>query len=229
MLPGLDGTGVLFSPFIAVLSKALMPIIVSYPNDWPLDYDDLEHYLVERIKAEAPFVILAESFSGPLALRLAVKNPPNLVAVILCATFVDNPLPKLSSLILPALIEMILKLPIPNFLIRHLLTGKDASNDMIDTFREILKTVTPKVLTTRIQSVLTVDDTQVLVNCSHPILYLHATKDRIVSRRNIDRIRKFRPDIEVELIDGPHLLLHCMPEQAAEVIHSFLKRRNLCL
>ncbi|MCI0690679.1 alpha/beta hydrolase [candidate division KSB1 bacterium] len=229
MLPGLDGTGALFSPFIAVLSKQLTPIVVSYPKDWPLDYDDLEHYLVERINAKEPFVILAESFSGPLALRLAAKSPPNLVAVILCATFVENPLPKMSTLFSPALAEKMFKLALPKFLIRHLLMGKNASNDMIDTFCENLKTVNPKVLATRIQSVFAVNDRQSLANCPQPIFYLYATKDRIVSRRSLEQIRKIRPDVEIALIDAPHLLLQCMPKQAAEAIQSFLKRRNLCL
>jgi pimeloyl-ACP methyl ester carboxylesterase len=228
LLPGLDGTGVLFSPFIAVLPKALTPIIVSYPRELPLDYDGLEHYLVERVEAKEAFVILAESFSGPLALRLAAKSPPNLVAVILCATFVENLLPEMSSRVLPALFEKMLKLPFPKFLIRHLLMGKNASDEVIDTFREILKTVNFKVLATRIQSVFTVNDKQLLVNCPQPILYLCATKDRIVSRRSLEQIRELRPDIEVELIDSPHFLLQCRPRLASEAIQSFLKRRKLC-
>jgi pimeloyl-ACP methyl ester carboxylesterase len=83
--------GELFSPFTKVLPEELTPIIISYPKDLPLDYDDLERYLAERIIVEAPFAILGESFSGPLAIRFAVKNPKNLVAVILCATFMENP------------------------------------------------------------------------------------------------------------------------------------------
>ncbi len=160
-----------------VLSKQLTPIIISYPNDCPLDYDGLEHYLDEQIKAKEPFVILAESL----------------------------------------------------LVIRHLQMGKDAPDDMVNTFREIVKAVNPKVLATRIRSVFIVNAKQALANCPHPILYLCATKDRIVSRRGLEQIRKIRHDVEVAFIDAPHLLLQCMPEQAAEVIQSFLKRRNLCL
>lgn len=206
-----------------------MPIIVSYPNDLPLDYDGLEQYLAKRIITAEPFVILAESFSGPLALRLAAKSPPNLVAVILCTTFIENPLPQMSSFVLPAVIEKMVKLTLPKLVIRHLLMGKDAPDDMVNTFREILKAVNPKVLATRIRSVFTVNAKQALADCPHPILYLLATKDRIVSRRSLERIRKIRPDVEIALIDAPHLLLQCQPKQAAEAIQSFLKRRNLCL
>jgi pimeloyl-ACP methyl ester carboxylesterase len=228
LLPGLDGTGALFLPFTKVLPENLSPVIVSYPKELPLDYDDLEHYLVERIKAKEPFVILAESFSGPLALRLAAKKPPNLVAVILCATFVENPLPQMSSRASLTLIEKMIKLPFPRFLIQHLLMGKNASNKLIGTFREILKAVNPRVLATRVKSVLIVNAKQALADCPHPILYLCAAKDRIVSRQSLEQIRKIRPDVEVAWIDAPHFLLQCKPKQAAEAIQSFLKRRNLC-
>jgi pimeloyl-ACP methyl ester carboxylesterase len=225
LLPGLDGTGMLFSPFTKVLPEALTPIIISYPKDLPLDYDDLDYYLAEQIPAEEPFVILGESFSGPLALRFAAKNPKNLVAVILCATFIENPVSKMSACFSPVLAEKMFQLPLPPFFIRHLLLGKDAPDEMMDTFREVLNAMNPQVLAARIKSVFAVNAKQALLDCSKPILYLLATRDQLLSRKSFEQIQSLRPDVEVAAIDAPHLLLQCAPQQASGAIQSFLKRR----
>jgi hypothetical protein len=42
------------------------------------------------------FVLLAESFSGPLAIRIAADPPSALVGLILCVTFARNPYPSLA-------------------------------------------------------------------------------------------------------------------------------------
>jgi hypothetical protein len=41
LLPGLDGTGLLFQPLVEALSKDIEPIVVSYPDDIPLGYGEL--------------------------------------------------------------------------------------------------------------------------------------------------------------------------------------------
>ena len=58
-------------------SLSLTAVAVSYPPDRPLGYDGLLP-LVEFAAAAAPgdFVVVRESFSGPLALMLAARRPP---------------------------------------------------------------------------------------------------------------------------------------------------------
>jgi hypothetical protein len=69
LLPGLDGTGRLFKPFIKAAPPHLSPIPVALPPDL-LSYGELAN----RIAATLPndrFVLIAESYSGPLALAIA--------------------------------------------------------------------------------------------------------------------------------------------------------------
>jgi pimeloyl-ACP methyl ester carboxylesterase len=91
LLPGLDGTGTLFRPLIEQLRSPLRPVVVAYPGMEKIGYRDLLPRVIEALPAEEPFVILGESFSGPLALMAAASRPPGLQGVILCATFVRNP------------------------------------------------------------------------------------------------------------------------------------------
>jgi hypothetical protein len=47
MLPGLDGTGLLFRPLIDVLPVTLKPIVINFPSDKKLGYEDLVHLVIK--------------------------------------------------------------------------------------------------------------------------------------------------------------------------------------
>src|SRR5258705_1882619 len=91
LLPGLDGTGRLFNPLMEVLPPYLIPLVIPYPANKFLGYSKLLKYARGQIPTDKPFVLLAESFSGPVAVEFAATHPSNLEALILCASFVTNP------------------------------------------------------------------------------------------------------------------------------------------
>jgi pimeloyl-ACP methyl ester carboxylesterase len=111
LLPGLDGTGVLFEPLLDALPEHVAPRVVAYPVDRLLDYQELAPLIAARLPKGEPFVLLGESFSGPLALMAAERRPPGLLGVILCATFVTSPAPYLPRrahrLAAPPLFELV--------------------------------------------------------------------------------------------------------------------------
>ncbi len=41
LLPGLDGTGELFRPFIEILPKDINALVISYPGNIKLSYEEL--------------------------------------------------------------------------------------------------------------------------------------------------------------------------------------------
>lgn len=228
-MPGLDGTGVLFSPFIKVLPDEFSPKVVSYPTDALFSYSELENYVAARLETDLPFIIVAESFSGPLAIRLAARKPKNLIAVILCATFIKNPLPRIARFIPLNVAKLLFKFSIPEFAIRRFLVGKDASKELIKQCCRVIQTTNPETMASRIRSVVNVNVSQELLNCSVPILYLCAKADKIVSRKSLDEIKTLRPDVEVALIDAPHFLLQHAPHAAIAAIKSFLNSLLLFL
>lgn len=92
LLPGMDGTGELFAPLLGALPPDRASV-VAYPRDVVLSYDELVAFVVQRLPVEEPFVLVAESFSGPIAVRVAAQHPAGLRGVVLCANFVVGPLP----------------------------------------------------------------------------------------------------------------------------------------
>ena len=91
LLPGLDGTGRLFDPLIRHLPEWIHPVVVSYPKDQSYGYQDLMKIVTRSLPEDTDFVILGESFSGPLSIMIARQRPKRLIGLILCATFVKNP------------------------------------------------------------------------------------------------------------------------------------------
>src|SRR5262245_46173500 len=88
----MDGTGRLFAPLLQQLSPNITASVVRYPTDVPLGYTELLP-IVTNAAIGDDFVVLGESFSGPLAMVLAAAKPAKLRGVILCASFVESPIP----------------------------------------------------------------------------------------------------------------------------------------
>jgi pimeloyl-[acyl-carrier protein] methyl ester esterase len=91
LLPGFDGSGRLFAPLLAQRDLPFDPRVVALPADLPRGYDELLAWMEPRLPAE-PFVLLAESFSGPLAIRFAARHPERVAHLVLAATFLRSPL-----------------------------------------------------------------------------------------------------------------------------------------
>ena len=89
-LPGLHGSTALFEPLGAHCPDDIALQTHELPSDVPASYDELEQLIAARLPDE-PFCLVAESFSGPLAVRLASSG--RVKALVLCATFVQPPLP----------------------------------------------------------------------------------------------------------------------------------------
>ncbi|WP_305800844.1 hypothetical protein, partial [Thiolapillus sp.] len=78
LLPGMDGTGILFEPLIQAFSSKVHPHIIDYSIDEALDYDQLAGYVRTKLPTNVPYTLIAESFSGPVGYEIACTPPPNL-------------------------------------------------------------------------------------------------------------------------------------------------------
>ena len=212
LLPGLDGTGALFAPFVAQLDCAFEAEVVSYPTT------EVTPAAMELPRE--PFAIVAESFSGPIALRLAAKRPANLIAIVLVATFVESPMRWVPAWVVRP--KLFARLARSRMLIRHQLLDASASDELVDLVRAAIMRVPAPVLAGRVRTLLSLNASDALQACEAPMLYLQAAQDRIVPGRAAQLMARYRPDLRVERIEGPHLLLQCNPAGAARVIEQFL-------
>jgi pimeloyl-ACP methyl ester carboxylesterase len=220
LLPGLDGTGLLFQSLVAALPSTIKPIIVRYPGDRCHAYDELLTLVLNSIPPNEPFILLGESFSGPLAVMLAAQCPANPVGLILCATFVTRPWP----IIGPA-IHLLARAPLfscylPYKRIKARIFGYSTPEHRV-LLAEMQRLVCPSVIASRVRMVFRVNVTDALRACRVPILYMQATRDLIVPGRNLRVIQKIRPDIQVVTIDSSHMVLQSHPAEATRAIANF--------
>jgi pimeloyl-[acyl-carrier protein] methyl ester esterase len=213
LLPGMDGTGELFAPFVAALGAGFEVRTVRYPGDHCGGYRELEEIARQAIPADRPYVLLGESFSGPIAISIAASAPGQLRGLVLCCTFARNPRPALAAL-KPFIGTLPFKALPASWLV-------EAS--MREAFKQALGHVTASALCARMRAVLAVDVSDRLADCDVPILYLRATRDRLVPRSAADLVAKIKPSTMVAELDAPHFLLQTVPAQAAREVASFVR------
>lgn len=226
-LPGLDGTGQLFAPLLAVLPEKIAATVVTYPARVQHTYSELAANVAASLPKDEPFVIVAESFSGPIAICLAAEAPANLRGIVLAATFVRRPGNVVAGLILRLCSRRMFKQPAPPWFVRTFLIGRDAPPGMLAAFHRAAASVSPEVLGDRLRQNLSVDERAALRRVAVPIMYLFPTRDHMISRSGLRGILRVRQDVDVVRIDAPHLVLQCRPAQAYREIDSWMCRRGL--
>lgn len=198
LLPGLDGTGDLFQPFLDAAPPDIECVVVRYPPDRVLGYSELAE-LVDLPSGD--IVLVAESFSGPIAAKLAARQ--NVRHVVLVNSFVRPPHPSfLRWFAWPLLFR---------FLPPQWCLGAFK--------RETLKKVKPEVMAARLKFVLTVDELESLRAANKPILYLRGTRDWLVWNRSARQI----PFAKIVSIKAPHALLQVAPVEAWRAIESIVR------
>ena len=221
LLPGLDGTGVAFRPLLGALPEWVTPQVHAFPGATLATYDQLLPGLLAALPRSEPYALLGESFAGPLALMAAATRPPGLRAVILCASFVRNPLPWLPGWAAPLVRPFPFRFyPVVTALKKWF--GRFSTMELRALLAEALAGVERPVLAARVREILRVDASEALRGCSVPILYLAGTHDCIVPGRSLRRIQALRPDVQVARIDAPHVVLQTRPAPAAQAIAAFL-------
>lgn len=220
LLPGMDGTATLFAPFVQALDNRFKIISVRYPTDEALGYDDLTALAHAQLPTSEPFVVLGESFSGPIAVALAAAGHPKLLGLILCCTFVRNPRPALSGL--RFFINSLPMLTPPPMVLSALLLGKYSMPDLLLALLGAVKQVTPEVMKTRLKAVLNVDVTSQMSAVKVPCLFLRASHDRLVPRSAYELISKLNPMAQLVEIDGPHCLLQAASADASKAVTTFV-------
>lgn len=224
LLPGLDGTGRLFAPFLKLASLNFKLTVIDYPTHTKLGYRELRSLLQKSLPVNQPYAILAESFSGPLAIDLASSLPPKLSAIILCNSFIKNPLPKVLHWLRMLVTPFWFQLPAPQAALKLFLLGLDCPDELIAQTELTIRSVSPEVISYRIREVMNIDVWRELRSIRIPILYLAGRQDRLIGDRGWKEIAKLRDDVMIAPIDAPHFLLQREPAKAIEEILKFLEK-----
>ncbi len=216
LLPGLDGTGILFRPLLTALSPKIRTLTCAYPRDVFLSVGRLAELVADRICEMGRVVIVAESWSGLVCLELLRRRPANIVGVIFIACFTTPPRRSLLALSRLLPLSVLMQLPPPALLVRRYCLGAEAGPEELALFREALSVVRPRVLAERLGSLRRIDTYGDAITL--PASYIQSTGDRLVPDSAVDPFRAMSATLKVHRVEGPHFLLQARPGDCARII-----------
>lgn len=217
LLPGLNGSSRLFDPLLAQLKEVSLQII-ELPGQGPQDYSSLANAVAEQLPITDPFVLLGESFSGPLAYRLALKNPNSLKGLIFAASFLQSPHP---------LTVLASRLPMPKMLLSHsrllrMFCIGDAQPAILQLLQREIRDMPSALIKVRLKNLAELNrpEQQIVI----PALHLWPTRDRLVSHAAATSLASGCNNLRRERIEGPHFLLQSRPQACAMIIRNFIEQ-----
>jgi pimeloyl-ACP methyl ester carboxylesterase len=216
----MDGTGTLFQPLLAALPPHAASRVIAYPADAALGYDALTEMVREQLPTKHPYVLLAESFSGPIAINLAACRAKRLAGLVLCNTFARSPL----SIPQPIWRWLPQRLPmaaVPALLVERTLLGRYASPETRRSLHHAIAQVSPAVWAARLRTLLQVDVRRQLMHITVPCLYLKGEQDRLISATFCTEICEALTRVHLRPVAGPHALLQARAGECARYIAEF--------
>lgn len=220
LLPGLDGTGFPFDPLVACLSGGPPPLIVRYPRSCAGSLSDYVDLAGDALSTGDQWVIVAESFSGPIAARLLAERPDlKINGVVFAASFLSSPRRPLLKLLTCLPLRLVLGMQPPGWAIKAPCLGPGADRDTIAPLPKVLTTAGPDVLAARLR--LLADLPASTARITVPCLYIRPTADRLVPRSSMQEIARLTSNMMSREMAGPHFILQASPEHCAGVIKAF--------
>ncbi len=217
----MDATGTLHDGFIgAMRARGAATMVIAYPRDVPLDYAALLPRVLAALPRDIPFVLLGESFSGPLALAVAAAAPPGLQRLVLSTTFARAHWPGGRALNPLLRVAPMHGMPMP--LLSWWLLGRWATPALRAAVSAALAGVRAPVLRERLAAVLGADARAHAVAIRVPVLCLRASNDRLLPARAQREWAALLPQAQLQTVAGPHLLLQANPEAAAAAVAAFM-------
>lgn len=217
ILPGMDGGAELSRECRRLLTSDFGVHALEYPNEL-LSPDLLVEHVLGAVRGAARPVLVAESFSGPIAIEALRRAPGRFAGAVLACTFVRPPRsPAWRGFVRsPAFVR-----PPPGWAIRRWMVGADAPDDSVREVRAAIARVPPAVMAARVRSALSVDARAALAELTLPLLSVRAERDRLVDARSAPEAHV---GLATEAVDAPHLALHARPVESAAVIRDWVRR-----
>ncbi len=240
LLPGLDGTGELFSPFAEALNRQfniqteIIPLPVVKDRNGCVakctSFEEIAELVISDIQqrvGHGPMNIVLESFAGGLLPHLLPHL--DVKKVVLAVSFVGTPHPWLVRLAMLFPLQHALKVPVLKNIIALLCLGivnnssgaegcKIGSQVLIESMRAI----PANVLQQRLYAVksMTVSHQQY----QNELLYVRASLDMLVPNQ-IKKIIELYPNVTCCKLRGMHFLMQARPNICAMHIGHFLLGR----
>lgn len=214
LLPGMDGTGILFEMLLPEIQDIDL-LVIPLPNDGPQDYKALSEYILELLPSE-DFILVAESFSGGIAAFLSQQTLLHMKGIIFVASFLSAPRKTMAYLASCLPLSYLVQAPFSSIVYRLFFLGKEAESKEIKLFKRAISAVPNSTLKLRLK---VIEKSRYDGFKSHvPTLYIGATRDMLIPSEKRKEFKEAYPEITFTELDGPHFILQAKPKEGAAAI-----------
>jgi pimeloyl-[acyl-carrier protein] methyl ester esterase len=218
LLPGLDGTGKLLDRFVGLMPASLSCEVIAYQDSFA-SLDDYVNVVKARLSTQTKIVLIAESFSGPIATHVASRYPEQVAGIVFAASFVNPPH--------PVLLNIASVTPAPAFgamratLVNYFCVDGVREKNVIDEASAVVGELESAVIKRRLMllgSLTKLAHAQIDI----PVLSLRATQDRLITKVATSSIATTFPKTISIDVEAPHFLLQACPEECWRHIEKFV-------
>jgi pimeloyl-ACP methyl ester carboxylesterase len=220
LLPGLDGTGELFRPLLPYLGQQARQVL-PLPRTASQGYADLTNSILAQLPKNEDFVLLGESFSGALALKIANQKPLRLRGVIVVAGFYAPPNPWLLAIARCLPLGLIPHLPLSTWILRYFGFERSTPMTLVREFGYAFSHAGSRLIHQRIRAVqqLALAPIQPV---DIPCLLIQAERDKLVNLAAQRGLHSCCPHLQLACISAPHLVLQTRPQESTQHILQFI-------
>jgi len=216
----MDGTGLLFEPFMAYAPAGFKVIPLSLRQEPHLSYSDQAEHILSKI-GSGKTVIVTESYSGRVAYEIAQKSPERIKHIVFAASFLSRP--SALARLAPLLPLQLLKSGItPSPIIGRLAFGRDRSDRLTELLEESLHQVDNTVLRHRLKQVSTLQLPAKKIEI--PCTYIRAKSDNLVSSKAVESFKEICPNLSIKEVEGGHFILQTNPRDCWQAIREIAQQ-----
>ncbi|HZZ94166.1 MAG TPA: alpha/beta fold hydrolase [Usitatibacter sp.] len=218
ILPGFDGDGALRSGFVRELRPAYDARALTYPNRALGSLAGYCRYAAQQVAPEERVVLVAESFSGLVAARWAVRDP-HVDGLVLCGAFASNPV---WAAALGAALPNVVRFGAQFLGPLRMASSDPARRQWSRDFSRTLQALAPEVVAERLRLIATENVSEDLRALRIPVILLQFDGDLVVGPRARGELETVCHNARVIRHPGPHFALETQPRSCADALRGAL-------
>ena len=196
--------------------------MIDYQKDRLLSYAELAELVTAQLPDDEDFIIVAESFGGPIAYLIAKNAPQHLKFVVYAASYIDSPNKLLLKFrfILPLIFKLSARLP--DKILNLALLGGMGSLAHIHKLKALLLGFPVSLFSHRLNELarlsMPLDKTDVKA------IYIRPRSDYLVTDSGYLSVAKWHKAVHRIETEGTHFLFQSNPLACAKIIKTELKK-----
>ncbi|MGB0835934.1 MAG: alpha/beta fold hydrolase [Psychrobium sp.] len=215
LLPGLDGTGLLFNELLAFMPDNVVRDVIVLDELVGNSISEHARMLATRYDNSEELLVVAESFSGRLAYELALLIPQQVKHLIFVASFISRPIGIARfAQYLPSF--SLKDRSFNRFILKLLGFANLCSTEQLDAVFKSLSMAEFSNLKWRLRQISNMR--KVTRKLPVAATYIRPSKEHLVGLNAVNHIEETFQSFEMRVLEGGHFIAQFQPQKCVQII-----------